>query len=93
MRKIKNPWTDKEGYDCYGCCHDNPIGLHMDFYEDGDDIVCFWNPQQHFQGWVDPLHGGIQSTLIDEIASGNMRVYKDGKYIDPMTLSELFFAK
>ena len=30
--------------------------------------------------------------LIDEIASGNMRVYKNGKYIDPMTLSELFFA-
>ena len=31
--------------------------------------------------------------LIDEIASGNMRVYKNGEYIDPMTLSELFFAK
>ena len=30
--------------------------------------------------------------LIDEIASGNMRVYKDGKYIDPMTLSKMFFA-
>lgn len=30
--------------------------------------------------------------LIDEIASGNMRVYKDGVYIDPMTLSGLFFA-
>ena len=30
--------------------------------------------------------------LIDEIASANMRVYKDGKYIDPMTLSKLFFA-
>ena len=30
--------------------------------------------------------------LIDEVASGNMRVYKDGEYIDPMTLSELFFA-
>ena len=29
--------------------------------------------------------------LIDEIASGNMRVYKDGEYIQPMTLSELFF--
>ena len=23
--------------------------------------------------------------LIDEISSGNMRVYRDGKYIDPMT--------
>ncbi len=30
--------------------------------------------------------------LIDEIASGNMRVYKNGEYIDPMTLSALFFA-
>jgi len=30
--------------------------------------------------------------LIDEVASGNMRVYKDGQYIDPMTLSKLFFA-
>ena len=31
--------------------------------------------------------------LIDEIASGNMRVYKDGEYIEPMTLSKLFFAE
>ena len=30
--------------------------------------------------------------LIDEISSGNMRVYKDGVYVDPMTLSGLFFA-
>ncbi len=30
--------------------------------------------------------------LIDEISSGNMRVYKDGEYVDPMTLSKLFFA-
>ena len=30
--------------------------------------------------------------LIDEIASGNMRVYKNGEYIDPMTLNGLFFA-
>ncbi|MEG0804617.1 MAG: phosphoribosylaminoimidazolesuccinocarboxamide synthase [Pygmaiobacter sp.] len=28
--------------------------------------------------------------LIDEIASGNMRVYKDGAVMDPMVLSELF---
>ena len=35
---------------------------------------------------------GDEVFLIDEIASGNMRVYKDGEYIDPMTLSELFFA-
>lgn len=27
--------------------------------------------------------------LIDEIASGNMRVYKDGKIVDPVTLNKL----
>ena len=31
--------------------------------------------------------------LIDEIASGNMRVYRNGEYIQPMTLSKLFFEK
>ena len=30
--------------------------------------------------------------LIDEIASGNMRVYKNGEYIQPMDLSDMFFA-
>ena len=31
-----------------------------------------------------------QVILIDEIASGNMRVYKNGEYVDPVTLSQLF---
>ena len=68
MKKIKNPWREKGGYDCFGCSPDNPIGLHMEFFEDGDDIVCFWCPQQHYQGWINTMHGGIISTLIDEIA-------------------------
>jgi phosphoribosylaminoimidazole-succinocarboxamide synthase len=29
--------------------------------------------------------------LMDEISSGNMRAYRDGKYVEPMKLSELFF--
>ena len=31
--------------------------------------------------------------LIDEIASGNMRVYKDGKYVDPVTLTSIILGK
>ncbi|HIZ56674.1 MAG TPA: phosphoribosylaminoimidazolesuccinocarboxamide synthase [Firmicutes bacterium] len=30
--------------------------------------------------------------LIDEIAAGNMRVYKDGKIVDPMDLAALLFV-
>lgn len=33
-----------------------------------------------------------QVILIDEIASGNMRAYKDGAYVQPMELSKIFFA-
>ena len=42
-----------------------------------------------FEFGYDP-NGNVM--LIDEVASGNMRVYKNGEYIDPMTLNELFFA-
>ena len=69
MKKIHNGWADKPGYNCFGCCPDNPYGLHMEFMEDGDDVVCLWKPQDYFQGWIDTLHGGIQATLCDEIAS------------------------
>ncbi|MFC2091104.1 PaaI family thioesterase [Bacteroidota bacterium] len=41
----------------------------MSFYEEGDEIICKWNPDAHYQGYINVLHGGIQSTLMDEIAS------------------------
>jgi len=40
----------------------------MEFYEDGDDVVAFWKPDPLYQGWLKTLHGGIQSTLMDEVA-------------------------
>jgi phosphoribosylaminoimidazole-succinocarboxamide synthase len=33
-----------------------------------------------------------QIILIDEISGGNMRVYKDGKYVDPLTLEKLMLG-
>ena len=41
----------------------------MEFYEDGDDIVSLWKSSDDYQGWLHTLHGGIQSTLMDEIAA------------------------
>ena len=34
-------------------------------------------------------YSGDEVILIDEIASGNMRVYKDGKIVDPVELTKL----
>ena len=36
---------------------------------------------------------GNEVILIDEISSGNMRVYKDGKIVDPVTLTSLILKK
>ena len=66
MKKIINPWSGRPEYNCFGCAPDNPFGLHMEFYEDGDDIVSRWHPERNYQGWVDTMHGGVLSTLIDE---------------------------
>ena len=68
MKLIKNPWLDKEGYNCIGCCPGNPLGFHLSFYEDGGDVVSKWSPTQFHQGWIDTLHGGVQALLMDEVA-------------------------
>ena len=39
----------------------------MEFYEDGDEVVSIWKPRPEYQGWLNTLHGGIQSVLLDEI--------------------------
>lgn len=67
MKKIINPWKDIEGYYCFGCAPDNPAGLKMEFYENGDEVVSTWKPRPEYQGWLDTLHGGIQAVLLDEI--------------------------
>jgi len=68
MKKIINPWKGLRGYMCFGCSPENQSGLHLEFYEDGDDVVAFWEPKGEYQGWLKTLHGGIQSTLMDEVA-------------------------
>lgn len=71
MKKIINPWIGlvDEGYNCFGCAPNNPYGLKMEFYEDGDEIVSFWTPGDNYQGWLKTLHGGIQAALADEICA------------------------
>ena len=68
MKKIKNPWLHKPGYNCIGCSPDNPMSLHLDILEDGENVDSRWTPTADYQGWIDTLHGGVQSLLLDEVA-------------------------
>ena len=69
MKKILNPYSNLEGYNCFGCSPNNQFGLQMEFYEDGDCIISNWEPKTFLAGYGNILHGGIQSTILDEIAS------------------------
>ncbi len=71
MIKIRNPWKDpknKGEYNCFACSPYNDSGLHLEFWEDGDDIITKWDPAKTYEGWINVLHGGIQATLLDEVA-------------------------
>ena len=54
LKKIINPWRNNTQYHCFGCCPDNPIGLHMEFYEDGDYIMSTWHPNTHSVPTTEP---------------------------------------
>ncbi len=93
MRKIINPFTGIEGYNCFACSPNNDHGLRMEFFEDGNDVAAIWEPDGHFQGYGKILHGGIQATLMDEIASWYIYVKRntagvtsaiDVRYIKPV---------
>jgi acyl-coenzyme A thioesterase PaaI-like protein len=74
MKKLRNPFANLDGYNCFGCSPANPIGLQLSFTEDGDSITAEWVPGINYQGYLGILHGGIQATLMDEIASWTVYV-------------------
>lgn len=51
---------------CFVCGRENPIGLKVEFYQDGNQVVTHFTPGPEHQGYPDRMHGGIASTLLDE---------------------------
>ena len=52
---------------CFICGRDNPAGLGMTFYDDGDSTVkSVITPAEHFQGYPGVLHGGVIASILDE---------------------------
>jgi acyl-coenzyme A thioesterase PaaI-like protein len=56
-----------EGYHCFACGTHNPQGLNMSFYLWGDSVRSDLVLNGHHVGWENIAHGGIISTVLDEI--------------------------
>jgi uncharacterized protein (TIGR00369 family) len=98
MRKIINPWKRIPEFNCFGCSENNADGLKMKFEEEDGQLVCHWHPQKQFQGWVNVLHGGIQCTLMDEMAAwvilhdlkvSGMTTKLETKFLKPLHTDDL----
>jgi uncharacterized protein (TIGR00369 family) len=74
MRRIVNPFNKTDLNQCFGCSVHNSIGLKMSFFEEGEEVCSQWTPRHDLQGYVNVLHGGIQATLLDELASWTIYV-------------------
>jgi acyl-coenzyme A thioesterase PaaI-like protein len=57
------------GQSCFGCAADHPIGFHLKFERDGDDVITRMTPGEHYQGAPGIMHGGLVATLADELAA------------------------
>lgn len=55
---------------CFICGLQNPVGLKMAIYNDLDlrQVISHVSVPEHFQGYPGVVHGGIVSTMLDEIS-------------------------
>jgi len=51
---------------CFGCGQNNPIGLKLDFRQDGKNARAEFTPTEVYQGWPGLVHGGILVCMLDE---------------------------
>lgn len=100
MIKIHNPFTDlgtRHDYNCFGCSPYNEIGLQLEFWENDEELIAYWKPRKSLEGWSNILHGGIQASLLDELAGWLVLIKQETagvtselnvKYLKPVNISK-----
>ncbi|MFZ5945671.1 MAG: PaaI family thioesterase [Bacillota bacterium] len=57
---------------CFACGEKNPIGLHLKFTVEGDKVKTTFTPQNQHEGYPGIMHGGLISTILDEVMARNV---------------------
>ena len=61
-----------EPHRCFACGSLNDHGLHLDLHVDAGRCWTDVAIPQRFQGWNDIAHGGIVSTILDEVMAWSL---------------------
>ncbi len=64
---------------CFVCGRENPVGLHIQFYEDHEkqEVVVPVTLPDTYQGYPGIAHGGILATILDETAGRAIMMTSD----------------
>ncbi|WP_052296082.1 PaaI family thioesterase [Thermodesulfobium narugense] len=54
---------------CFACGRANPLGLRLEISQDNEGVFTTFQFQKNHQGWNNIVHGGIISTLLDELST------------------------
>jgi uncharacterized protein (TIGR00369 family) len=82
-----------KGHNCFACGTENPIGLNLQFYRLAYTVCTELTLERRYEGWEGVVHGGIVSTLLDEVMSWAIMYTKkvflvtrkmDIKYVRPV---------
>ena len=64
------PLNDETDYGlCFACGPRHPSGLRLVFHRDGSRVTTTFTAEEAHQGFPGYLHGGIISTILDEVMS------------------------
>ncbi len=75
---------------CFGCSQKNPYGLKMRFYTDETALYSWLSVPEHLCGWDGIVHGGVLSTILDEIM-GWSAIYTLRRIVMTKNMSVDFF--
>jgi acyl-coenzyme A thioesterase PaaI-like protein len=56
------------GQQCFGCGPNHPIGLRLAFVKQGEEVLTTFTPGEQYQGPPGLVHGGLSTTIADELA-------------------------
>ena len=59
-------WPGANDQYCFGCGRHNPVGFHLVFERDGEEMVTHYVPKPEDQGFPGIMHGGLLALLLDE---------------------------
>jgi uncharacterized protein (TIGR00369 family) len=65
-----------EGHTCFACGTANSIGMKLQFYLEDNEVRTDISLCKNYEGWENMAHGGIISTLLDEVMSWTILYFK-----------------